>query len=72
MDSGSIFDLGPAKKLQLVEDLWDDLAITPEHVPIQQWQIEELAKRKAKLMDNPDSVVGWEEAKRRIRSHYGR
>ena len=26
----SIFDLSPAEKLQLVEDLWDDLAATPE------------------------------------------
>ena len=30
----SIFDLTPAEKLQLVEDLWDDLAATPESVPI--------------------------------------
>jgi putative addiction module component (TIGR02574 family) len=29
----SIFDLSPAEKLQLVEDLWDDLAATPEAVP---------------------------------------
>jgi Putative addiction module component len=26
----SIFDLSPAEKLQLVEDLWDDLAAAPE------------------------------------------
>jgi hypothetical protein len=25
----SIFDLSPAEKLQLAEDLWDDLAGTP-------------------------------------------
>jgi hypothetical protein len=25
--SASIFDLSPAEKLQLVEDLWDDLAV---------------------------------------------
>ncbi len=71
MQSDSVFDLGPAEKLQLVEDLWDDLAMTPEQVPIQQWQIEELVKRKAKLIANPSSLVGWEEAKRRIRSHSG-
>ena len=29
----SVFDLSPAEKLQLVEDLWDDLAATPEAVP---------------------------------------
>ena len=26
MNSASIFELSPAEKLQLVEDLWDDLA----------------------------------------------
>ena len=30
----SIFDLSPAEKLQLVEDLWDDVAATPEAVPV--------------------------------------
>ena len=29
MNSASIFDLSPSGKLQLVEDLWDDLAAVP-------------------------------------------
>ena len=29
----SVFDLSPAEKLQLVEDLWDDLAASPTAVP---------------------------------------
>ena len=29
-----IFDLSPSEKLQLVEDLWDDLAATPSEVPV--------------------------------------
>ena len=37
----SIFDLSPAEKLQLVEDLWDDLASSPEDIPVHDWQIEE-------------------------------
>ena len=28
----SIFDLSPPEKLQLVEDLWDDLAATPSEI----------------------------------------
>jgi putative addiction module component (TIGR02574 family) len=68
----SIFDLSPAEKLQLVEDLWDDLAASPESVPVHDWQKEELARRKANLQKNPASAVSWEEAKRRIRSRYGR
>ncbi len=35
----SVFDLSPSEKLQLVEDLWDDLAATPSDVPIADWQV---------------------------------
>lgn len=68
----SIFDLTPSEKLQLVEDLWDDLAAVPEAVPVYDWQKEELARRKANLQNNPASGLSWEEVKRRIRSRYGR
>jgi putative addiction module component (TIGR02574 family) len=68
----SVFDLSPAEKLQLVEDLWDDLAATPEVVPVHDWQKEELARRKANLMQNPASGLTWEAVKRKLRSHYGR
>lgn len=70
--STSIFDLSPSEKLQLVEDLWDDLAATPEAVPVHDWQKEELARRKANLMKNPASGHTWEEVKRSIRSRCGR
>jgi len=70
--AASIFDLSPSEKLQLVEDLWDDLAATPEAVPVHDWQKEELARRKARLMTNPASGLTWEEVKRRARSRDGR
>jgi Putative addiction module component len=34
----SIFDLSPSEKLQLGEDLWDDIAGTPEAVPVHDWR----------------------------------
>lgn len=55
LNAVSIFDLSPPEKLQLVEDLWDDLAATPSEVPVYEWQKEELARRKANLMNNPAS-----------------
>jgi hypothetical protein len=45
----SIFDLRPSEKLQLVEDLWDDLAATPQAVPVHDWQKQQLARRRANL-----------------------
>ena len=68
----SIFDLAPSEKLQLVEDLWDDIASTPEEVPVHDWQKEELARRKANLMKNPGTGLTWDEVQRRVRSQHGR
>ena len=68
MDSASIFDLSPSEKLQLVEDLWDDLAAVPETVPVHDWQKQELERRKASLLKNPASGLPWEEVKRRARA----
>jgi len=68
----SIFDLSPSEKLQLVEDLWDDLASTPEAVPLHDWQKQELARRKANLMNNPAAGLSWDEVRRRVRGRYAR
>ena len=68
----TLFDLSPAEKLQLVEDLWDDLAGNPEDVPVHDWQKEELARRKANLSRNPASPLAWDEIKKRVRRRYGR
>jgi putative addiction module component (TIGR02574 family) len=68
----SILDLSPPEKLQLVEDIWDDLAATPSEVPVYEWQKEELARRKANLMSKPATSLSWDEIKHRIRICYGR
>jgi putative addiction module component (TIGR02574 family) len=74
MDSSAtaIFDLSPSEKLQLVEDLWDDLASTPEAVPVYDWQKDELARRKTNLLNSPASGLVWEEVKRRVGRHDAR
>jgi putative addiction module component (TIGR02574 family) len=68
----SVFDLSPSEKLQLVEDLWDDLASSPDEIPVQEWQKEELDRRKKKFNDNPSSGLTWEAVKKNIRGHYNR
>jgi putative addiction module component (TIGR02574 family) len=50
VNRASVFDLTPSEKLQLVEDLWDDLAATPDAVPVYDWQQAQLARRKANLL----------------------
>ena len=68
----SIFELSVSEKLQLVEDLWDDIASTPAAVPVHDWQKEELARRKQNLLKNPASGLSWHEIQRRIRSRHAR
>ena len=74
MDTGhtSIFDLSPSEKLQLVEDLWDDLAASVQEVPVHDWQKEELARRKANLSKNPAAGLTWEAVKRKVQSRFDR
>ncbi len=67
----SVFDLSPAEKLQLIEDLWDSLVATPDAVPVHDWQKEELARRETNLAKNPQSAVTWEEIEREVRSRHG-
>lgn len=68
MNPPTVFDLSPAEKLQLVEDLWDDLAAIPENVPVYEWQRAELERRKANLLQNPASGLSWERAMLKIRN----
>ena len=63
----SVFGLSPAEKLQMVEDLWVDLASNPDEVPVHEWQIKELARRKANLQRHRSSVTDWESVKRYVR-----
>lgn len=72
MTADSIFNLSPPEKLQLVEDLWDDLAASPETVPVHDWQKEELARRKANLQKHPATALTWEEIQARLRNRHGR
>ncbi len=63
-----IFKLALSEKLQLVEDLWDSIALVPDQLPVLDWQKEELAKRKAAYLQNSSLGSSWEAAKERIRS----
>ena len=58
--------LSLAEKLQLLEDLWNDIAESPEKLPFPEWQREELDRRRKDFEAKPDSCVSWEEVKRRM------
>ncbi len=72
MNTESIFELSPPAKLQLVEDLWDDLAADPSDVPIHEWQTREVNRRRENLINNPASALSWDAIKAKVRGRYGR
>lgn len=63
-----IFELTISEKLQFLEDLWDSISLTPEQILVLDWQKDELDKRKAAYLTNPDLGSSWESVKQRIRN----
>lgn len=63
-----LFKLSRAERLQLVEDLWDSIALENEALPIPDWKANELRRRKERFTQNSDSGRTWEEVKQRARS----
>ncbi len=62
-----VFELTLSEKLQLLEDLWDSIALNPEQIPILEWHKEELDQRKASYLQNPSSVTSWDAVREKIR-----
>jgi len=58
--------LSVPERLQLVEDLWDSIAKSKTNIDIPEWQKKELARRKERYLQNPDSALPWPEVKNSI------
>jgi putative addiction module component (TIGR02574 family) len=61
-----IKQLSVAERIQLVEDIWDSLAATPEALPLTDAQRRELDARLSAYQQNPDSM-GWNEVKANLK-----
>ncbi len=57
--------LTPEERLKLIEQLWDSL--DSDHVGLTKAQQVELERRLDDMDQNPEDVVSWPEAQRRIR-----
>ncbi|NET00317.1 MAG: addiction module protein [Sphaerospermopsis sp. SIO1G1] len=68
-DFAPIFELGLSEKLQLLEDLWDDIATQSANVPVLDWQKDELDQRKVLHLQDPSLASSWELVKARIRGN---
>ena len=63
-------DLGKmsvADKLQLMEDLWQDLASGPDEIVSPAWHGEVLAERERLTASGEEKFIDWEVAKKQLR-----
>jgi len=51
------------ERIELVGDVWDTIAASPEDVPTPQWHLRELEKRLAKA---DPRYLSWDEVKERL------
>lgn len=66
-DFPEIAALSSAEKLQLIGELWDDVASNPKDVPVPEWIKDELDRRKAAHEKDPSSARTWDEVKAHAR-----
>lgn len=59
--------LSIAERIELVEDLWDTIAESPEMVETSEEQKQLLDKRLESFSKSPKSGSSWEEVKKRVR-----
>ncbi|MFZ5829620.1 MAG: addiction module protein [Planctomycetota bacterium] len=62
----AIRDLGPAEKLRLVEQIWDDLAAEEAPLPLPDWAVREAARRRDEMLADPTLGSRDEEVWKRI------
>jgi putative addiction module component (TIGR02574 family) len=60
--------LTPGERLDLLEELWDSLAATPETIPLTASQLAELDRRLDDLEREGPVGIPWDEVLNQIRS----
>ena len=61
-----ILRLSVAERIQLVEDIWDSIAVAPSELPLTAAQEEELDRRLAAYEQNPTEGMLWDEFKQTL------
>ena len=62
-----ILKLSTPEKIQLVEDLWNDIALHPDEIRLSPEQEAELDRRLEVHESNPGFGVPWEDVKSKLR-----
>jgi len=62
--------LALSEKIMLVEDIWDEIALKNNQLPMPEWQKTELDKRYKKFKRGNASLQEWETVHEEIRKRY--
>jgi len=68
LTKSDVLKLSVAERIQLVEDIWDTIADTPEEVPLTDEKKAELDRRMEAHQQNPDEAIPGDTVMKRIRS----
>ncbi len=61
-----VLSLSVADRLDLLEEIWDSLAATPEAIPVTDAQRKELARRRRAHARNPSAAKSWDEVRAKL------
>jgi len=64
--AADLFSLSIPERIQLVEDIWDSIAVHPEMVGLTPDIMGELDIRLAEHEKQPDDVSSWDEVRSRL------
>ena len=64
--TADLFSLSIPERIQLVEDIWDSIAVHPEMVELSPQIRGELDKRLEDHEQHPDDVSTWDEVRSRL------
>ena len=64
--AADLFSLSIPERIQLVEDIWDSIAVHPEKVALTPDIKDELDKRLEDHEQHPDDISSWDEVRSRL------
>jgi putative addiction module component (TIGR02574 family) len=63
---GDFEQLSLAERIQLVQDIWDSIVVTPDQLPVTEAQRQELDRRLDAYRQDPQGGISWQEIKAKV------
>ena len=63
-----LLKLSVAERLNLVEELWDSIDEDTSQLPVPEFKLEEIRRRKLEFEQHPETHYTWEEVKQYARA----